>query len=277
MRAMLEQVQMGNLELTHLTLNGFAWFFPQIVVLGAPYIFPNDEVVEHVTKNWFIDEIRQGLLKKTKTIRLIGAGNLGRWRSFFTTKKQIKTASDLKGVKIRTIPDPMQIEMVKSLGGNPTPMPWPEVYTSLASGVLEGIKFEVYLLGLYKLDEFCKFGVMDEHSYMWSMIAANDTWLKSLPKDLQNIVVDGVSMTINVVQEYAKALEIGARESFEKKGGTIYVPTAEEMATFRAAKAPMMDWFKKNVEQGDVWLEKLTKAIKEAEEAINNKRTIILE
>jgi TRAP-type C4-dicarboxylate transport system substrate-binding protein len=225
-----------------------------------------------------MDEIRQELLKKTKNIRLLGAGNLGRWRSFFTTKKQVKTAADLKGLKIRVIPDAMQVEMVKFLGGNPTPMPWPEVYTSLASGVIDGLNFEVYLLRLYKLDEFTKFGVLDNHSYMWSMIAASDKWLKSLPKDLQEIVVDGVSMTINVVNEYAKAVSLDARQAFEKdSGGTIYVPTAEEMATFRAAREPMMEWYKKNVEEGDLWLEKLLKAIKEAEAAVNEKRSVILQ
>lgn len=272
MRDMLEQVQMGNLELTFNTLNGFAYFMPQIVVLGAPYIFPSDEVVEEVYKGWFVDDLRQELLKRTGNIRLLGIGNLGRWRSFQTTKEQIKSASDLKGVKIRTIPDPMQIQMVKALGGNPTPLPWPEVYTSLASGVIDGVKLEVYILGLYKLDEFCKYAVMDEHSYMWSTFAASDKWLKSLPADLQQIVVDGVKMTVNVVTEYAKINEMNAHSAYEKKGGVIYYPTAAEKATFMAARKPMQEWFRENVEDGGIWLDKLNRAINDAETVINKRR-----
>lgn len=276
MRAMLEQTQMGNLELTFNTLNGFAYFMPQIVVLGAPYIFPSDEVIEEVYKGWFVDDLRQELLKRTRNIRLLGIGNLGRWRSFQTTKKQIKSAADLKGVKIRTIPDPMQIQMVKTLGGNPTPLPWPEVYTSLAAGVIDGVKLEVYILGLYKLDEFAKYAVMDEHSYMWSTFAASDKWLKSLPPDLQQIVVDGVKMTINVVTEYAKVSEMSAHAAYEKKGGTIHFPSPAEKASFMAARIPMQKWFRENVEDGGIWLDKLNRAIKEAEATVANRRANVL-
>lgn len=272
MRAMLEQTQMGNLELTFNTLNGFAYFMPQIVVLGAPYIFPSDEVVEEVYKGWFVDDLRQELLKRTRNIRLLAIGNLGRWRSFQTSKKQIKSAADLKGVKIRTIPDPMQIQMVKALGGNPTPLPWPEVYTSLASGVIDGVKLEVYILGLYKLDEFAKFAVMDQHSYMWSTFAASDQWLKSLPPDLQQIVADGVKMTVNVVTEYAKVGEMNAHAAYAKKGGVIHFPSPAEKASFMAAKMPMQKWFRENVKDGSFWLDKLNRAIKEAEMIVEKRR-----
>ncbi|MEZ5834410.1 MAG: TRAP transporter substrate-binding protein DctP [Geminicoccaceae bacterium] len=67
-------------------------------------------------------------------------GNTGGWRNFATVSKQIRTPADVAGLKIRTIPADIQIEMVKMLGSNPTPIAWPEVYTSLATGVVEGTK-----------------------------------------------------------------------------------------------------------------------------------------
>ena len=276
MRTLIEMIQMGTLELAHSTTSGYGWFFPQIQVLGIPYIFPDDQVAEYVAQSQLIEDMRKEILKKTKSIRLIGAANQARWRCFFTTKKQIKSAADLKGVKIRTIPAPLQIEMVKYLGGNPTPTPWPEVYTSLASGVLEGLKLAVSDIVTYKMDEFCKFGTWDNHAFLWGLVSANDAWLKSLPEDLQDIVVDGVRKMLIMQQEYTKHLEVNAVQSYVKKSnGTLYMPTADEKATFVAAKEPMIKWFKENIQDGDKWIEKVNSAVEEAKASIDQKREAV--
>ena len=75
-------------------------------------------------------------------MRLMVISNTGGWRNFATTtSKQIKTPADVEArLKIRTIPAEIQQEMVRQLGGNPTAVAWPEVYTSLATGVVEGTK-----------------------------------------------------------------------------------------------------------------------------------------
>ena len=277
MRTLIEMVQMGTLELAHSTTSGYGWFFPQIQVLGIPYLFPNDQVAEHVAKGELISDIRKAILKKTKSIRLVGAANQARWRCFFTTKKQIKTASDLEGVKIRTIPAPLQIEMVKYLGGNPTPTPWPEVYTSLASGVLEGLKLAVSDIVTYKMDEFTKYGTWDNHAYLWGLVSANNDWLLNLPKDLQQIIVDGVQKMLIVQQEYTKHLEVLAVQSFvEKSKGTLYMPSTDEQATFVAAKEPMIKWFKENIDDGPMWIDKVNQSISKAEKDIDNQRNDVL-
>ena len=59
--------------------------------------------------------------------------NTGGWRNIANTKKQIRSPNDVNGLKIRTIKADVQIELVKAIGGNPTPISWPEVYTSLAT------------------------------------------------------------------------------------------------------------------------------------------------
>ena len=60
-----------------------------------------------------------------------------------------------------------------------------------------------------------------------------------------------------------------------KAGGTIYAPTAEEKATFQTAKAAMKDWFVENIEDGQVWYDKLDAAVKEAEAKVDAERAVI--
>lgn len=275
-RELVEGVNLGTLELTNTTVGGSNQFFPQIQVTDIPYMYRDDLVAERVGQSAFFDDVREAILKKTGNVRLLAVGNTGRWRSFYTTKKQIKSAADLKGVKIRTINSPLQVEMVNYLGGNATPVAWGELYTALGTGVVEGTKNAITDLVAKKMDETIKYGVLDEHAYLYAFWWISDSWLKSLPTELQLLVVDGVKQAATVQQEFNKHLEVGTTQKFMDGGGTIYAPTAEEKATFQAAKAPMKDWFVKNIEDGQIWYDKLEAAVKQAEAEIDAERARLL-
>jgi len=268
-RELIEGVQMGTLELVNTTVGGMNQFFPQIQVTDIPYMYRDDLVAERVGKGFFYDDLRQAILKKTGNVRLVAAGNTGRWRSFFTTKKQIKSAKDLKGVKMRTINSPLQIEMVKFLGGNPTPVAWGELYTALQSGVVEGTKNAISDIVGKKFHENVKFLCVDEHAYLYGYWWMSDSWLKSLPPDLQKLVIDGVKQAADVQVQFNKYLDIIMTEEFLKSGGTIYVPTAEEKATFQAAKPVITKWFIENIPDGKYWYDKLEAAVKLAEKEVD--------
>ncbi len=276
-RELVEGVNLGTLELTNTTVGGANQFFPQIQVTDIPYMYRDDLVAEKVAQSAFFDDVRKAVLEKTGNVRLMAVGNTGRWRSFFTTNKQIKSAADLKGVKIRTINSPLQIEMVKFLGGNPTPVAWGELYTALATGVVEGTKNAASDIVGKKMHETLKYLVLDEHAYLFAFWWMSDSWLKSLPPDLQTLVVDGVRQTALVQQEFNKYLDFVMTEEFVKAGGTVYVPTPEEKATFMAAKPAMTEWFINNVEDGKVWYDKLVKAVEQAEAEIEAERARVLE
>lgn len=275
-RELVEGVQLGTLELTNTTVGGMNQFFPQIQVTDIPYMYRDDLVAEAVAKGPFFKDLRDAVLKTTGNVRLVAIGNTGRWRSFFTTKKQIKSAADLKGVKMRTINSPLQIEMVKYLGGNPTPVAWGELYTALQSGVVEGTKNAVSDVVGKKLHENLDYLIMDEHAYMFGFWWMNDDWLKGLPEDLQELVIDGVQQAATLKINLNKYLELTMTEEFTKSGGTIYVPTKEEKETFRAAKPIIKDWFVKNIDDGQLWFDKLDAAVKQAEQEVDGEISSII-
>ncbi len=276
-RELVEGVNLGTLELTNTTVGGSNQFFPQIQVTDIPYMYRDDLVAERVAQGPFFDEVRAAILKRTGNVRLVGVGNTGRWRSFFTTNKQIKSAADLKGVKIRTINSPLQIEMVKFLGGNPTPIAWGELYTSLATGVVEGTKNAASDIVGKKMHEHLKYVVLDEHAYLYAFWWMSNSWLMSLPPDLQSLVLDGVKQAAAVQQEFNKYLDFSMTQKFIDAGGTVYAPTAAEKATFMAAKEPMKQWFFQNIEDGQLWYDKLDAAVKQAEAEIDAARARVLQ
>jgi TRAP-type transport system periplasmic protein len=273
-RAQVEQVQLGTLEATHTSVGGIGQFFPEIQVLELPYFVPDDLVAERIAHSPLMWEIRDAILKKTGNVRLFSATNTGRFRSFFTTKKEIKSAADLSGVKMRTVDSPMQIEFVKFLGGNPTPVVWGELYTSLKTNVVEGTKNAATDVIPNNLHDALKFVVLDEHSYLWGFNWISDKWLKSLPKDLQELVADGFVQMADVQFQYNKQYEAKSLEQFVKAGGKIHVPNPAEKKTFTAAKGHMKDWFVQKY--GKVWVEKLEKAVADAETDIGKDRNALI-
>jgi hypothetical protein len=84
----------------------------------------------------FFDKMGAAIKEKMSNVVLAAVCDGGRWRSFYTTDKQIKSAADMKGLKIRTINSPLQQEFVNKLGGSATPVSWGELYTALATGVV---------------------------------------------------------------------------------------------------------------------------------------------
>lgn len=266
-RELIEQVNQNTLELTHTTVGGMASFFPEFQVTDIPYMLANDAIAEQVAKgDWMWTVIGGEVLKRTGNVRMVAIGNTGRWRSFYTTKKLIKTAADMKGVKMRTINSPLQIEFIKAMGGNPTPVAWGEVYTSLKSGVIEGTKNAATDIIPNNMHEVVKFVSLDEHADLYGFYWMSDKWLQSLPENYQNLVIEGVRQMAEIQSNWNKQYENQALMEFAASGGTIYVPTPEEKATFLPYRDIMADWFTE--QYGPEYVEAWRAAIAQAEKEV---------
>lgn len=273
-RALIEQVQLGTLELCHTSVGGMGQFFPEIQVMELPYMIPSDIVAEKLARSPFIDEVRREVLKRTGNVRLATAQNTGRFRSFFTAKKPIRSAADLAGVKMRVVDSPMQMEFVRFLGGNPTPVVWGELYTSLATGVVEGTNNAATDIVPNKMHEILKYVVMDEHAYLWGFNWVSDAFLKKLPEDLRLLVADGLLQMGDMQSNWNKQYDTRSTEEFIKAGGKVYVPTAEEKASFVRSRDHMKEWFKQKY--GPAWLTKFEEGIKWAEAEVAKDRQRLL-
>lgn len=269
-RALIEGVQLNTVELAHTSVGGVGQFFPELQVVELPYAIPDDLVAEKLGRHRFFDDIRDAVLKKTGNVRLMAASNTGRFRSFFTTKKPIKSATDLKGIKMRTIDSPMEMEFVRFFGGNPTPVVWGELYTSLATGVVEGTKNAATDIVPNNMHDSLKHVVLDEHAYLWGFYWMSDKWLKSLPRDLQSLVIDGVVQMADMQTNWNKQYENKSLEMFAKAGGKVYVPTADERATFLKGRDHMRQWWVQKY--GKEWLDRLEKAVAQVQADIEKDR-----
>lgn len=267
-RECLEGMQTGVLQVFMLTTGGLGSIFGPGQVLDLPYTFRDDAVAECVLDGPMIGDLRRAILDADLKIRLMTVSNTGGWRNFAATDGQIRTPADIEGRKFRTISAPVQQELVRQLGGNPTPVAWSEVYTALATGVVEGTKNGIQDIVGMKLHEQIKFVTLDGHSYMGGIWWFSEVTWQKLPADIQRIIYDGFQELKTVTRGIIKRREIEAYKEFTESGGSLYVPSTAEKAMFRDAAAGMRDWF---VDQyGSEWLEKLDRAIADCESQVDS-------
>ncbi len=258
----MDQMNNEALEAAHTSIGAITPFIPELAVIDLQYIIPNDEVVYKFMDGPFIGKMADAVKTKLPNVKLVAVSDGGRWRSFYTTKKQIKTADDLKGMKIRTINSPIQLEFVKFLGGAATPIAWGELYTALATGLVDGTKNATPDIMSNKFNESIKYGTLDRHTFLFGFYFVSEKWLDTLPKDLQTIVLDGFKHAAAVQTKFNKDTEDKANAAFIKAGGTIYEPNSAEKATFSTARQGMMDWYK--MKYGDKWLNEFVAAVEQA-------------
>ena len=160
-RECVELLQIGSLGMTKVSAAVMSSFAPDFQVLSFPYIFRDKEHFFKVQDS----EIGKDLLLQSEKYWLRGmcyydAGS----RSFYTSKKAIRTPEDLKGQKIRVMQSPIAIAMVKAMGGSPTPMASGEIYTAVQQGVVDGAENNPPSYYFSRHYEVAKYYTLDEHA-----------------------------------------------------------------------------------------------------------------
>ncbi len=267
----LQGVADGSIDVYISTSGGASGIFPYVQVLDLPYLMADDRIAETVLQGDFTRKMREMALEDSGgAIRLMTIGNTGGWRNFANTQRRVAEPGDMEGLKIRTVVADLPQELVRALGAAPTPIPWPELFTSLQTGVVEGSKNGITdIMGMKFPDAGLQYVTLDGHAYMGALWWMNNEKFLGMPEDMRRVVVDGFYALQQATFASPKRKSIAAYEEFVAGGGDLYVPTPEQKAAFKEAAAPVYDWFKANVGRGDEIFTALTEAVAEAEASID--------
>ncbi len=268
----LQGVADGSIDVFMTTSGGAAGIFPYVQLFDLPYLMTSDRVAEAVlTDPEFADTMRRKMLEDSgDALRMMTMGNTGGWRNFANTQRRVAAPADLDGLKIRTVVADLPQELVRALGGSPTPIPWPELFTSLQTGVVEGTKNGITdIMGMKFPDAGLQYMTLDRHAYMAAIWVMNNEKFMGLDEELRRVVADGFVELQQATFASPKRKSIQAYEEFVAGGGDLYVPTPEEVAAFQEAAQPVYGWFEENVEGGAEILTALRDAISRAEGSID--------
>jgi len=272
----MQGVADGSIDIYISTSGGTSGIFPFVQVLDLPYLMSGDRVAEAVLASGtgFVQKMQEMVLDTSGgAIRLMTVGNTGGWRNFANTQRRVQKPDDLAGLKIRTVVADLPQVLVRALGASPTPIPWPELFTSFQTGVVEGSKNGITdIMGMKFPDAGLQYVTLDGHAYMGALWFMNNERFMSMDDSLKRVVLDGFYQLQQATFASPKRKSIQAYQDFLAGGGDLYVPTPEEKAMFRDAAAPVYDWFKENVDGGAEIFEALTASVAEAEAEIEAAR-----
>ena len=143
---------------------------PEFSALGMPYLFQSTEHAWKVLDG----PVGEELAKKTEAKGMILLGIMDNGiRHTSNNKRPIAKPEDLEGIKLRTPPDTMTLDIFKSLGANPGPLAFSELYIALQQGVFDGQENPLMNIYSSKLHEVQKYISLTGHKYETTPVLAS--------------------------------------------------------------------------------------------------------
>lgn len=254
-REMVESTQAGDLEMTAPSVGVLGNFDDSLQVFDFPFIFSDSETAHEVLDS----EVGMGLLDGVQESGLLalGYGENG-WRHLSNSEGEIVRPNEVEGLKLRTMEVPMHIAYWQSIGANPTPLPFTEVFTSLQQGVVEGVENPFQLIYTAKFHEPSPYITTTGHVYDPEIILINKDFFEALSAEDQEIIQTATDEAIAHLRSINQDLDAELRESLEAEGATITDLTDAEREAWVESAVPFYE-----AEAGNVDTEKL-KALLEA-------------
>lgn len=184
-RTMIEGVRIGTIDMALAGNVHFTGFLPELNILDLPYIFENDAHAFEVMDG----AVGRELLGKLESTDLHGLAfwEIG-FRHLTNSVRPIQNPEDLKGLKIRTTANPAHILAFDTLGANPTPMPFAEVYSALQTGTIDGQENPTNHIYANRLHEVQDYMSLTRHAFTAAPLVVNATRWNGLSAEHQSAI-----------------------------------------------------------------------------------------
>lgn len=212
---MVSQIRLGSLDMAVIGSGIVASVEPTFSVTELPFIWKSDDAARKVLDGPIGKKILA--LLEPKGIKALAFGEWG-FRGILTSKKPVEAPADLKGLKIRVIENPLYVTTLRAYGANPVPMAWPEVYTGLEQGTIDGVDTNYAGMVDAKLYEVTKNLAVTDHIYTAVVMLMNKKKLDSMPKDLQDVMLRAGKAGSERTREVARKQNDEAIQLMASKG-----------------------------------------------------------
>jgi len=242
-RDLVEGVGMGFVEMCVVSTGPLPNFSPDFMIFDLPYFFKDRDQAFKVMDGEVGTKILKSL--EPKGIKALGFWENG-FRHITNNKKEIIHPQDVKGMKIRTMENPIHQATFKTLGATSTPMAWSEVFVALQQGVIDGQENPLVIMYTTKLYEIQKFISLTGHFYSPAVCMISKQIFEGFPKDIQDAIIKAEKEARDYERQFSANLDEQLVESLKKEGVTIIEVDKEE---WKNACAPVYDQFKSQINQ----------------------------
>jgi tripartite ATP-independent transporter DctP family solute receptor len=238
-RELLEGLQLGTIDLAVTATGPVSNFVENMGVVDLPFLFTNNALVDMVLDGPIGRELLDGL--ETAHIKGLAFFENG-FRNFTNSKRPLLGPQDFKGLKFRTMENPVHLASVRQLGAQAVPMSWGEVYTSLQTGVIDGQENPIAIIYAFKLSEVQKYLSLTGHFYSPAPLSMSLNAFNGLPPEYQKVFMDAALKAAAYERKLIRDNE--AKQLEELKAQGMVVSTVDK-APFTEAMSPVYDQFGK--------------------------------
>jgi tripartite ATP-independent transporter DctP family solute receptor len=230
-------LQGGTIEIVSLNSGILASQSKEFGIYDFPFMFANPKEADAVVDGPFGKMLHQKL--EAKGIVGLAYWELG-FRNITNSRRPITKVEDISGLKLRVIPNAINVDWVKALGANPTPLAFPEVYAALEQKAIDGQENPATVINANKLYEVQKHLVLTNHQYNpQSVIFSKKIW-DTLSNDEKRILTDAAAEATKFQRQASREQAGAALDNLKKSGMQVTELSAAEVAKFRDKMKPVI-------------------------------------
>lgn len=238
-RELLEGMQIGTLDMAVISTGPISNFSPDMGVIDLPFLFVDNANVDAALDG----PVGRQLLDQLESAGLKGLAFMENgFRNFTNSARVLKQPDDFKGLKLRTMENPVHLASVRELGAQATPMSWGEVYTSLQTGVIDGQENPVAIIHANKMSEVQKYLTLSGHFYSPAPLVMSVKKFNKLKPEWQGLVMEAAVKAAQFERNVIRDNEIKMIEELKSWG--MQVDTVDK-TVFIQAMQPVYDRFLK--------------------------------
>jgi len=246
-RESVEGVQLGTLDLTLTSTGPLPNFVPDVAILDIPFLFRDYAHARAVLDG----PIGQELLTKFQAKGMVGlAWAENGFRHMTNSKRPVNVPDDLRGLKMRTMENPIHIEAYRQFGILPTPMAFTEVFTALQQGTVDGQENPLSVIEAAKLDQVQKYLTLTGHVYSPAVFLMNKARWDSLSDADKRAFLEAAKEGVRANRARVDEDERKAVADLRAKG--MIVAENVDKAKFQAALNPVYADFAKRFGQANI-------------------------
>jgi tripartite ATP-independent transporter DctP family solute receptor len=238
-REVLEMVKIGAADFVVAGAPHVSNFAPVLGAVSFPYLWKDGDTMLEVLDGELGDQLIASAEAQADGLKVFAWWETG-FRHVTNNRQPIMTPDDVKGLKIRTVPTPVQVAFWKALGAIPTPMGWAEVMPALQQGVIDGQENPPAVVYPYKVYEFQKYYSLTGHSNEPTMFVGSKANFEALPEDLQQVILDSVAVVTPFERQIAADYNRDIMGELSKVIEINEVPE-ETLAAFREVAASIYE------------------------------------
>jgi tripartite ATP-independent transporter DctP family solute receptor len=246
-RESIEAVQLGTQELTLTSTGPVPNFVPAARILDIPFLFRDKAHARAVLDG----PVGQEMLKEfePKGFKALSWAENG-VRHMTNSKRAVNAPEDLKGLKMRTMENPVHVAAYKGFGIITTPMAFPEVFTALQQGTVDGQENPLSVIMAAKFDQVQKYLTLTGHVYSPAIFLMNKAAFDKLSAADQAAFLEAAKVA--TAANRARVDDDDAKGVAELRGKGMQVVESPDKAKFVAALAPVYADFEKQFGKANI-------------------------